>query len=453
MTPSKSRAVIATTGAALFMVVLDNLIVLSTLPAIGRSLHASLSDLEWVVNAYILSFAVLMLTGATLGERFGRRRVFVGGLLLFSAASAAAALAPNGGLLIVARLFQGAGGAVLMPLTLTLLSEAFPPERRSVALGMWSAISGLGVALGPIAGGLITDALSWHWIFWINVPIGILAAIAAPRVLDESFGSRARIDVGGLALASGALLAVVWTTVRGNSVGWGDPATILGYAGGAGLGLAFIRWERRHEHPMLPLRLFRSSVFSTSNVAGALLHFSMFGAFFMLVQFLVHVRGASPVMTGVWTLPWTLMPLFVSPIAGRLAARIAPATLTAAGLTLLGAGVLAAAALVGPTTEPLTLAPALLSTGIGIGLVLPNVTALAIGSVPPADIGKASGTLATARQVGSVFGVAVAVAIFEASASYSSALVASGTAALIGAVAAATIALPPALVPARLQAR
>src|SRR4051812_30521844 len=218
MTSAKARAVIAITGAALFMVVLDNLIVLSTLPSIGRSLHASLSSLEWVVNAYILSFAVLMLTGAALGERYGRRRVFTGGLVLFSAASAAAAPAPSGGLLVAAGLVPGAGGgvvealalpplpppvpvgaggAVLMPLTLTLLTAAFPVERRAGALGMWSAIAGLGVALGPIAGGLLTDALSWHWIFWINVPIGVVAAVLAPRILDKSRGRRERVDIGG----------------------------------------------------------------------------------------------------------------------------------------------------------------------------------------------------------------------------------------------------------------
>jgi EmrB/QacA subfamily drug resistance transporter len=439
MSARKSRAVIAITGAALFMVVLDNLIVLSTLPAIGRSLHVPLADLEWVVNAYILSFAVLMLTGAALGERFGRRRVFVGGLVLFSAASAAAALAPTGGLLIVARLVQGAGGAVLMPLTLTLLSAAFPPERRAAALGMWSAISGLGVALGPIAGGLLTDALSWHWIFWINVPIGIAAAAIAPRVLEESFGRRERLDLGGLALASGALLAVVWTTVRGKPVGWGAPLTLLGYAAGIALAAGFVSWEQRRAQPMLPLRLFRSHVFSTSNVAGAMLHFAMFGAFFLVIQFLAHVRGDSPVTAGLWTLPWTLMPLFVSPLAARLSRRVPAALLTAAGLALISAGIFALAAVVAPGTAELALALPLLSIGVGIGLVLPNVTALAVGAVPAPDIGKASGTLSTARQIGSVFGVAVAVAIFEASGSYSTALVAAGTAALIGALTTATI--------------
>ena len=452
MSARRSRAVIAITGAALFMVVLDNLIVLSTLPAIGRSLHASLAELEWVVNAYILSFAVLMLTGAALGERFGRRRVFVGGLVLFSAASAAAALAPSGGLLIAARLVQGAGGAVLMPLTLTLLSAAFPPERRAAALGMWSAISGLGVALGPIAGGLLTAGLSWHWIFWVNVPIGIAAALFAPRVLDESFGRRERIDVGGLALASGALLAVVWTTVRGNAVGWDAPVTLVGYVAALALAAGFVRWERGREQPMLPLRLFRDSVFSTSNVAGALLHFSMFGAFFMLVQFLAHVRGAGPITTGMDTLPWTLMPLVVSPLAARLSRRIAPALITAAGLAMLGAGVLALAALVGPGTGALSLAPALVTIGVGIGLVLPNVAALAMGSVPAVDIGKASGTLATARQVGSVVGVAVVVAIFEASGSYAAGFVVSGAAAVVGALAATAIVPRRATATVRVQA-
>jgi EmrB/QacA subfamily drug resistance transporter len=451
MSPRRARAVIAITGAALFMVVLDNLIVLSTLPAIGRSLHASLAELEWVVNAYILSFAVLMLTGAALGERYGRLRVFTGGLVLFSAASAAAAVAPNGGLLIAARLVQGAGGAVLMPLTLTLLTAAFPVERRASALGMWSAIAGLGVALGPIAGGLLTDALSWHWIFWINVPIGLVAAVLAPRILSESFGRRERVDAGGLLLASASLLAVVWTTVRGNSVGWGAPITLLGYGGGIAFAVGFVRWEASREHAMLPLRLFRSRVFSTTNVAAVALHVAMFGAFFGIVQFLAHVRGIDAVTAGLWTLPWTLMPLFVSPLAGRLAARVAPALLMATGLLLISAGIFELSAIVGPDTGELAIAPPLWSIGVGIGLVLPNVTALAVGSVPPPDIGKASGTLNTARQIGSVFGVAITAAIFEATGSYGAALVAPAVAALIGAVAAVSIVPQGAFAAARLR--
>jgi EmrB/QacA subfamily drug resistance transporter len=458
-----SPAVIAITGAALFMIVLDNLIVASTLPAIGRDLGASLTQLEWVVNAYILAFAVLMLTGAALGERFGRRRMFTGGLVVFSLASLAGGLAPSGGTLVAARVLQGAGAAVLMPLSLTLLSAAFPPERRGAALGMWAAISGLGVALGPIVGGLLTTGLSWHWIFWVNVPVGLVAAVVAPRVLQESFGRREPVDAGGLALASAALLALVWTTVRGNDHGWGAPMTLLGYGAAAVLGAAFVGWERQRAHAMLPLRLFSSRVFSTVNVAGFLLHFAMFAAFFMVIQFLAHARGDGPVTAGLWTLPWTLMPLVVSPLAARLAQRIAPALLVAAGLALVGAGSLVLSALVGPGTHEASLALPLWAIGIGIGLVLPNVVVLAMGAVPAADLGKASGTLNTARQLGSVFGVAVAVAAYEAAGSSATAaatsagaaagLVAAAIPAFLGAAAMLTIAPRPSLVRSLAPAR
>lgn len=415
-------AVIAVTGTALFMIVLDNLIVVSTLPSIQRSLHASLSELEWIVDAYILSFAVLMLSGAALGERFGRRRMLTLGLIVFSAASAAGGLAPNAGVLIAARVVQGAGAAVLMPLTLTLLSEAYPPERRSVALGLWSAISGVGVALGPIAGGLLTSAGSWHLIFWVNVPVGIAAVLLAPRALDESFGRHEPVDSGGLLLVGAGLLAVVSATVRANTIGWGAPVTLASYAAGALALLGFFAWERRSDHPMVPLRLFSSRAFSVANGAGFLLHFSMFGAFFMLIQYLAHVRGQSPVSAGLQTLPWTLMPLLVSPLAGRAGRRVSPGLLTAVGLALEGAGILSLAALVAPDTQPLALAPALVAIGVGIGIVLPNVAGVAIGAVPALDIGKASGTLATARQLGSVFGIAVPVAVFQLSGSYATAL-------------------------------
>ena len=460
---SSPTAVIAVTGAALFMIVLDNLIVASTLPTIGRDLHASLTELEWVVNAYILAFAVLMLTGAALGERFGRRRMFVAGLSLFSLASLAGGFAPSGSALIAARVVQGAGAAVLMPLSLTLLSAAFPPERRGTALGMWSAIAGLGVALGPIAGGLLTTGLSWHWIFWVNVPVGFAAAALAPRVLDESFGRREPVDVGGLALVSAALFALVWSTVRGNDVGWDAPVTLLGYAAAALLAAAFLGWERRRAHAMLPLRLFSSRVFSTVNVVGFLLHFAMFAAFFMVIQFLAHARGDGPITTGLWTLPWTVMPLVVSPFAARLAQRIAPALLVTAGMALVGAGALGLSAVVGSGTHEASLALPLWSIGVGVGLVLPNVVALAMGAVPAADLGKGSGTLNTARQLGSVFGVAVAVAAYEAagssatpaatSAGAEAGFVVAGVAALLGAAAMLTIAPRPSLarlpVPAR----
>ena len=444
MKRQSTRAVLALTGTALFMIVLDNLIVASALPSIERALDAPLSSAEWVLDAYILSFAVLILTGSALGERFGRRRVFIVGLLIFTSASASAALSSGVGELVAARAVQGAGSAILMPLTLTLLSNAYPPERRSVALGIWSAIAGLGVAAGPLAGGLITSALSWHWIFWINVPVGAVAALLSVRLLEESRGRREPIDTAGLVLASAGLLGIVWATVRGNDAGWLAASTLLGYGAGIALLAGFVAWEARHEHPMLPLRLFADARFSVSNTGGFLLHFAMFGAFLMVIQFLAEVRGESPVTSGVWTLPWTIMPLLVSPFAGRLGQRVNPALPAATGLALLAAGTLELALSLDPSTTPLQLAPGLVSIGVGIGLVLPNIAGLAIGAVSAPDIGKASGTLSTARQLGSVFGVAVAVAIFQSSGPSSSAaafttgvshaLTGAGATALLGAL-------------------
>jgi EmrB/QacA subfamily drug resistance transporter len=435
--PRHAAAVLAVTGAALFMIVLDNLIVVSTLPAIQRSLHAPLSSLEWIVDAYILSFAALILSGAALGERFGRRRVFVIALVLFSLASAAGALAPNVGTLTAARAVQGVGGAMLMPLTLTLLSAAYPPERRGQALGIWSAIAGLGVALGPLAGGLLATALSWHWIFWVNVPIGLAAAVATPRVLAESRGARAPIDLPGIAFVSAGLLAVVWATVRGNAAGWGASSTLAAYGAGVALLGAFVAWEARSRAPMLPLGLFRVRTFSAANTSGFAFQFTMFAAFLMIVQFLASIRHEGPVMIGVWTLPWTIMPLLVSPLGGRLGARIEPGVLVIGGMTLIALAVLVLAALLGPGTTPAEMAPELAGIGIGIGFVLPNVTAVTMRSVAPADIGRASGTLSTARQLGAVFGVAVAVAVFGLAGSpvdgFRDALAGAGLMALAGA--------------------
>ncbi len=332
------RLTIAVTGAALFMVVLDNLIVASTLPAIQRSLGASLGSLEWVLNAYILAFAVLMLTAAALGERYGRRRVFTAGVVLFTVSSAAGALAPNAGTLIAARAIEGIGGAVIMPLTLTMMTAAFPAERRGAALGIWSAISGFGVALGPVAGGLLTDALSWHWIFWVNVPIGIAVALAGPRVLAEGRGTFERLDLTGVVLVSGGLLGVVYATVRGPAEGWASASTLLAYAAGTALLAGFLWWERRSAHPMMPLRLFRSRAFSSANVANFLLAFAMFAGFLMLIQFLSHARGEGPLAVGLHTLWWTAMPMVVAPYAGRLGRRVAPAAIAAGGLLLVVGG-------------------------------------------------------------------------------------------------------------------
>ena len=408
------RRTIAITGAALFMVVLDNLIVASTLPAIQRSLGASLDSLEWVLNAYILAFGVLMLTAAALGERYGRRRIFVAGVVLFTISSAAGALAPNVETLVAARALEGIGGAMVTPLTLTLLTAAFPPERRATALGAWSAIAGVGVAAGPIAGGALTSALSWHWIFWVNVPVGVAVAVLAPRLLAESRGKREALDLGGLALASTGLFAVIFATVRANAEGWSSLTTLGSYAAGLLLLAAFVRWEARSSHAMVPLRLFSSPEFSGANVANFLLALTMFSGFVMVVQFFAGVRGESPVEVGVHSLFWTAGPMIVSPWSARWGRTRGAVPVATLGLALIALGMLSLALVVDPSAGVLTLAPALVAIGTGIGLVLPNIVAVALAAVPPSDFGKASGVLNTSRQVGAVVGVAVGIAVFQA---------------------------------------
>jgi EmrB/QacA subfamily drug resistance transporter len=411
---------VALTGASLFMITLDNLIVLSTLPSMQRDLGVSIDRLQWVVDAYILSFAVLMLTGAALGDRYGRRRMLVIGLLVFTGASAAGALSSNLSQLVLARAVQGLGAALLMPLTLTLLSAAFPIERRAAALGLWSSIAGMGVALGPLLGGLIVETLDWHWIFWINVPVGLTAAALAPRRLSESRGAQVPLDLPGLALASGGLLGVVWATTRGNAEGWTSASTLIAYALGAALLAGFVAQERRSAAPMLPLALFRRPGFAAANGAGFGLHFTMFAAFFLIIQYLTQVHGDSAIAAGVETLPWTLMPLALSPFTGALGGRIGSRPLVVAGLLLLAAGTAGAALAMNVGASYGELAAPLVAIGVGIALVLPNVASAALGSALPEHVGKASGANSTFRQLGGVFGIAVAVLVFDRAGSYAS---------------------------------
>ena len=440
---------VALTGAALFMITLDNLIVVSTIPSMQADLGVSIDRLQWVVDAYILVFAVFILTGAALGDRYGRRRMLVVGLLVFSAASAAGALSNDLTQLVVARAVQGLGAALLMPLTLTLLSAAFPPERRTAALGLWSSIAGLGVALGPLLGGLIVESLDWHWIFWINVPVGVTAAILAPRRLTESRGAQVPLDLPGLALASAGLFGIVWATTRGNDIGWTSASTLAAYAAGAALLGLFVLQERRSAAPMLPLALFRRPGFSAANGAGFALHFTMFGAFFIVIQYLTQVHGDSAIRAGVETLPWTILPLILSPFTGSLGGRIGSRPLIIAGLLLLSAGTVAAAFAMGADSSYAELVAPLVAIGVGIALVLPNVASAALSSALPEHLGKASGANSTFRQLGGVFGIAVAVLVFDRAGSYASPadvaegaraalLVASGVG-VLGAVAATTI--------------
>src|SRR6266566_1530509 len=271
----------AITSLALVVVTLDNLVVTTALPVIRKDLGASIESLEWTVNAYTLTFAVLLLTGAALGDRFGRRRMFSIGLVIFTLASAAAALAPSIDALVAARALQGLGGAIVMPLTLTILSAAVPAERRGLALGAWGGISGLAVAFGPLVGGAVVDGISWHWIFWLNVPIGLVLVPLALRRLDETHGPIQKLDLPGLGLASAGLFGIVWGLVRGNSLGWSSAEIVTALAAGAALVAAFVAWELRAEHPMLPMRFFRNKTFALANVSSLFMFFGMFGSIFL----------------------------------------------------------------------------------------------------------------------------------------------------------------------------
>src|SRR5947209_12572194 len=267
ITGRKRTWVVVLTGIASMMAALDTVVASTALSTIRLHLHASVGQLEWTVNAYNLSFAVLLMTTAALGDRFGRKRMFVFGLGLFSAASAACALSPDVGFLIAARAVQGAGAAFILPLALALLTAAFPPEQRGTAIGMFSAVTGIAVALGPIVGGAIVDGIDWSWIFWVNVPIGLVAIPFVLRRLDESFGKRVALDILGVALITGAAFGMVWGLVRGNSAGWGSAEVVSSLVTGTLLAVAFVRWEMRAREPMLPMSFFRSRTFSAGNAA------------------------------------------------------------------------------------------------------------------------------------------------------------------------------------------
>jgi EmrB/QacA subfamily drug resistance transporter len=395
------------------MVTLDNLVVTMALPSIRLDLGATIEDLEWTVNAYTLSFAVLLLTGAALGDRFGRRRLFAIGLGIFTIASAAAALAPNVETLIAARAIQGVGGAIITPLTLTILSAAVPPDKRGLALGAWGGIGGLGVALGPVIGGAVVEGLSWQWIFWLNVPLGIVLAPLAARRLTESYGPDSRLDLPGLGLVSVGLFGIVLGLVRGNAVGWGS-AEILGSLGlGVAFLVAFVLWELRAPAPMLPMRFFRNRTFAATNVASLFMFFGMFGSIFLLAQFLQTVQGYSPLSAGLRTLPWTAMPIFVAPLAGALSDRIGGRPLMAVGLGMQAIGLGWLATISSPTVPYGDLVPAFVVSGIGMALFFAPVANVVLSSVRRMEEGKASGTNNAIRELGGVFGVAVLASVFS----------------------------------------
>ena len=409
------------TGLALFMASLDNLVVTTALPVIRVHMHAGLSGLEWTVNAYTLTFAVLLLSAAAIGDRFGRRRVFIIGIAIFTAASAVAALAPSIGVLVAARAVQGAGGAMVMPLSLTLLSAAVSPERRNAALGIWGAIGGAAVAIGPLVGGAITTGWAWQYIFWLNVPIGIVLIGLAWWRLAESRGRASKLDLRGAVLASLGLFGIVFGLVQGNSHGWTSTEVVGSFVFGAAGLAAFVWWELRAAEPMLPLRLFRNRAFAAVNVTAMLFSFGMFGSVFFLSQFLQTVQGYSPLGAGLRILPWTGMIMVFAPMVGMLVERWGGKRLVVTGLALQSAGLLWLALLLRAGTPYVDMVPAFVLAGIGMTLFFVPLASLVLGSVPSSLEGVASGTNSAFREVGGVLGIAVLGAVFSSSGGYASA--------------------------------
>jgi EmrB/QacA subfamily drug resistance transporter len=419
-TSTRKGWTLALASLGLFMVALDTLVVTTALPVIRVDLGASLSDLEWTVNIYNLAFACLLLTGAALGDRFGRRRMFAIGLSVFTAASAAAALAPGVGALIAARAVQGAGAALVMPLTLTLISAAFPAKKRGAAIGLWGGIAGLAVAAGPVVGGAVVDGINWHWIFWLNVPIGLALIPLSLRRLNESFGPRPQLDLVGLPLAAAGMFGLTWGLIRANTLGWGSPEVAATLVAGAALVAVFLAWERRARNPMLPLELFRRRGFSAPNGVSFFMYAGLFGTLFLMAQFFQNALGYSPLQAGLRLLPWTATPMVIAPLAGGLADRFGNRPFMTLGMIMQAIGLGWVALIASPDVGYLQLGIALTIAGVGTSLCFPTVANSVMGSVPLEEAGPASGTNSSIRELGGVFGVAVLAAVFTRNGVYSS---------------------------------
>jgi EmrB/QacA subfamily drug resistance transporter len=406
--------VLALTSTAYFMVVLDSVVVITALPRMQEDLHVGLASLQWTLTAYNIAFAAGIITAAAAGDRFGRRRVFNIGLALFTVASAVCAVAPNAPALIAARTVQGLGGAVVLPLSLTILTTAFPAQRRGMIIGIYGGLAGLAVAMGPIIGGAVTQGLDWHWIFWINVPIGAAALPLAMRLLPGSHGSRERFDLVGVALITGGVVALVWALVRANQSGWASAEIVSCLVSAAVLLLAFAAWERRASEPMMPLRLFRNRAFAVGNATTFFMTGAIFAAGFFVTQEFQLARGYSPVSAGVCLLPFFATPMVISPIAGAVSDRVGRRPVMATGLFLQTAGFVWVAVRGSLTTSWVELDIALLIAGIGVSMALPTVPTAVLNAVAPEELGKASGINYMMQRFGAVFAIAVASAVFAA---------------------------------------
>jgi EmrB/QacA subfamily drug resistance transporter len=450
--PSTTRLTVLLTAGAYLLVTLDALVVVTALPSIHADLGGGGGSLPWIINAYALTFAAGIIAASALGDRLGRARMYAAGLVLFSLASAACALAPGLGLLIAFRAVQGLGAAVVMPLGLTLLTSSFPAERRGAVVGIWGGVAGLGVASGPLVGGVVTEGLDWHWIFWVNVPLGLAAAVAVLRTLPVTYGPRTRLDPLGIVTASGAMAALVWGVLRAPDAGWDSGEVLVALVGGTALLAAFVAWQAVAPEPMVPLALFGSRVFSAAASTQFLMAASIFATAYLTSEFFQVSRGDSPLAAGVGFLPWTMTPLIVAPLAGRLVDRIGARALAAPGLTLQAVGfvwLLHEAhdhAAYGAFVVPFVVA------GVGISMALPSASAAGLNAAPPALLGRAAGVLNTVQQVGQAAGVAVVTVVFDAHGSlatpaatlsgYEPALVTAAAISLLGALTALAIGRP-----------
>jgi len=404
--------VLGLTSTAYFMVILDSVVVITALPRMQRDLHVSLSSLQWTLNAYGIAFAAGIITAAALGDRFGRRKLFTVGLALFTVSSVACALAPTLSELIVARTVQGLGGAVVLPLSLTILTAAFPIERRGMIVGIYGGLAGLAVAMGPIVGGAVTQGIDWHWIFWINAPIGVIAVLLGVRLLPESYGAPERLDLVGVGLISAGVVAVVWALSRANQVGWSSAEVIGTLVAGAVLLVAFVRWESSVSEPMVPLRMFAVREFAIGNVTTFLMSGAIFAGGLLVTEEFQLARHYSPVGAGVCLLPFFATPMFISPLAGALSDRIGRRPIIVIGLSMLTAGFAWVAWHGSLRTSSIELVIALLIAGIGISMALPTVPTAVLSAVAPQEMGKASGINYMAQRFGAVFAVAIGSTLF-----------------------------------------
>jgi EmrB/QacA subfamily drug resistance transporter len=402
------------TAAAGLIVALDQLVVATALQTIRDDLGASMASLEWTVNAFSLSFAALMVPAAELGDRIGRKRVYLIGLVLFALASAACAVAPNVGLLITARVVQGAGGALISPAALALLTAATPPRKRGSVMGIYAAVMGLAVVGGPLVGGAVAQGIAWQWIFWINLPIIAVVLPFAAAKLTETKGNPGRPDLLGVVLVAASMFGIVWGLVRSGTTGWSSGEVLATLIGGGLLLAVFIAWELRTKAPMLPMRLFKIPAFAAGNLSTLLLTASLFSTVFFLAQYLQIGLGYSPLGAGVRFLPWTVPLFFIAPVAGRLQDRIGPRWLISAGLTLQGAGLVWLAVTAHHHDSYASSVAALVLAGTGTSMAMPAQQSAVMSSAPVSSMSKAAGTFSTVRQVGGALGVAILAAVFAA---------------------------------------